>query len=189
MDNMRNDLVLGTPAARTMTAAFIGQPIGDALLADIRDRLSAYYNSIGRPFVEIAIPAQDVGDGTLQVNVIEMKRGHIRVGGNRWFDDQQYIGAISIGPGDPIDTERLTADAAWINREEHRHATVTVEPGDDASTCDLIPTALGADPPGNQGQWSSAGLVGRPRAERDPYRRKLTHEEWGQLPSVWVTAC
>jgi hemolysin activation/secretion protein len=129
---------LSTPAARAVTSAFIGRPIDDTLLAKIRDRLAAYYNSIGRPFVEIVIPTQDVVSGTLRVNVIESKRGRIRVEGNRWFDDQQYIGAIRMRPGDPIDTGTLAADTAWINRDEHRHATIAVEPGDDPSTYDLI---------------------------------------------------
>jgi hemolysin activation/secretion protein len=129
--------VLATPAARTMTASFIGQPIDDALLAAIRDRLIAYYEAIGRPFVEIAIPTQDVADGTLRVNVIERKRGQIRVEGNRWFDDKQYLGAIRTRQGDPIDVNSLTADTNWINRGEHRHATIAVEPGDDPSTYDL----------------------------------------------------
>jgi hemolysin activation/secretion protein len=129
---------LGTPAARTITAAFIGRPIDDTLITDIRNRLAEYYHSIGRPFVEIAIPAQDIGDGTLRVTVIETKRGRLRVEGNRWFDDGQYLGAIRMRRGDPIDTRSLAADVEWINRDENRHATIAVEPGDDPSTYDLI---------------------------------------------------
>ena len=129
--------VLSTPAARKMTAMFIGRPIDDALLAAIRDQLTRYYASIGRPFVDIAIPAQDVGSGTLRVNVIEKKRGRVRVEGNRWFDDRQYIDAIRTRSGDPIDTGVLAADTNWINRDEHRHATIAVEPTDDPSTYDL----------------------------------------------------
>jgi hemolysin activation/secretion protein len=134
--------VLSTPAARSITARFIGRPIDDALLSDIRDRLTAYYESIGRPFVTIVIATQDVADGTLRVDVIETKRGRIRVEGNRWFDDRQYLGAIRTGPGDPIDTRSLAADMAWIGRDDHRHATITVEPGDDPSTYDLTVHAL-----------------------------------------------
>jgi hemolysin activation/secretion protein len=128
---------LTTPAARKLTATFLGRPIDDALTADIRDRLVEYYRSIGRPFVEIAIPAQDVGDGILRVNIIETTRGRLRVEGNHWFDDQQYLRSIRTQRGDPIDTRSLAADANWINRNENRHVTLAVEPGDGPSTYNL----------------------------------------------------
>jgi hemolysin activation/secretion protein len=128
---------LSTPAARRLTASFLGRRIDDDLLIDIRDRLTAYYVSLSRPFVAIGIPPQDVAAGTLRVNVIETKRGRLRVEGNRWFNDQQYTGAIRTRPGDPIDTNSLANDTLWINRDEHRHATIAVEPGDDPSTYDL----------------------------------------------------
>ena len=128
---------LATPAARAVTAGFLGQPIDEDLLADIRDGLNTYYASIGRPFVTIAIPEQDAADGTLRVDVIEKKLGRITVEGNRWFADQVYTGAIRTRPGDPIDTGSLAADTDWINRDDHRHATISVGPGDDDSTYDL----------------------------------------------------
>jgi hemolysin activation/secretion protein len=128
---------LSTPAARRITAAFVGLPIDDTLLQKISAQLTAYYASIGRPFVTIAIPAQDVADGILRVNVLEVRRGRLQVEGNHWFNDQQYLGAIRTRQGDPIDTRSLAADTAWINRDDHKRATIAVEPGDDASTYDL----------------------------------------------------
>jgi hemolysin activation/secretion protein len=130
--------ILETPAARALTTGFIGRSIDDELLDNIREQIRDYYTSIGHPFVDIAIPAQDVGSGVLHVDIIEMKRGRIQVQGNRWFDDRQYIGAIRTRAGDPIDTRSLEADAGWINRGERRHATISVGPGEDPSTYDLI---------------------------------------------------
>jgi hemolysin activation/secretion protein len=129
---------LATPQARRVTGAFIGQPINEALLTDIKDRLLDYYVSIGRPFVSVNIPAQDAAAGALRVNVFEIKRGTLRVEGNRWFDAQQYLGAIRTSAGDPIDTRSLAEDANWINRDDSRHATIAVEPGDDPSTYNLV---------------------------------------------------
>lgn len=128
---------LANAAARAVTSAFIGRPIDATLLADIRERLSAYYASIGRPFVAIGVPGQDVADGTLHVTVVETKLGRIKVEGNRWFGDQVYAGAIRTPPGGPIDTTKLAGDADWINRDGHRQATISVGPGDDPSTYDV----------------------------------------------------
>jgi hemolysin activation/secretion protein len=128
---------LASPAGRSVTAGFIGERIDDALLADIRDALAAYYEELGRPFVDIAIPVQDVADGTLRVNVIETRRGRILVNGNRWFDAGQYEAAVRTQPGDPIDISGLAADAEWINRIEQRHATISLRPTDEPLVYDV----------------------------------------------------
>ncbi|MGD0107334.1 MAG: ShlB/FhaC/HecB family hemolysin secretion/activation protein [Rhodopila sp.] len=137
---------LATPAARLVTAAFLGRPLDDALLAEIRNRLDSYYAAIARPFVSIETPDQDVDDGTLRVNVIEMKTGRVRVEGNHWFDDQQYLSAIRLRPGDPVNTNTLAEDTSWINRGGHQHATIAVEPGVDPSTYDLAVRAEDSRP-------------------------------------------
>lgn len=128
---------LSTPAARAVTATFIGHRIDDTLLTEIPDRLRQYYTAIGRPFIEIAIPSQDVAAGTLRINIIETKLGQIMVEGNHWFGDRQYSDAIRIRPGDPIDTKSLAADTNWLNRDPHRQATIALAPTDQPSTYDL----------------------------------------------------
>jgi hemolysin activation/secretion protein len=128
---------LATPPARAATSGFIGQPIDDALVADIRNWISTYYDSIGRPFITITIPEQDIAAGTLRVNIIETKVGRIKVEGNHWFGDQVYLRAIRTRPGDPIDKTNLAADADWINRDDHRHGTISVGPGVSPATYDL----------------------------------------------------
>lgn len=128
---------LGSQAGRSMTAAFVGRPIDDALLDDIRDQLTAYYTALSRPFVDIAIPVQDVVDGTLRVNVIEAKRGQLTVEGNRWFDAQQYIDAIRTPLGAPIDMQTLATDTDWLNRNEGRHVAISVRPTDDPAVDSL----------------------------------------------------
>jgi hemolysin activation/secretion protein len=128
---------LASRAGRVVTAGFLGQPIDDTLLADIRDALAAYYSLLSRPFVDIAIPAQDVAEGSLRVNVIETKRGKVSVEGNRWFDTRQYTDAISTPAGGPIDIQSLAADTAWINRTDRRQATISLRPTDEPAVFDL----------------------------------------------------
>lgn len=128
---------LATAEGRSITGAFIGRRIDEALLAEIRDGLADYYGRIGRPFVDIAIPAQDVVKGTLRVNVLETTRGQVTVEGNRWFDARQYIDAIRIPSGGPIDIQSLTTDTEWLNRNDHRHVTISIRQTDDPAVYDL----------------------------------------------------
>lgn len=128
---------LASRRARAMTAAFLGRPIDDDLLADIREQLAAYYTSISRPFVDIAIPVQDVAGGMLRVNIVETKRGRVTVEGNRWFDARQYTDAIRTPPSGPIDIQSLMADTDWLNHIEQRHATISLRPTDDPTVFDL----------------------------------------------------
>jgi hemolysin activation/secretion protein len=128
---------LASRRARSVTAAFLGRPIDDALLGDIRDQLATYYSSISRPFVDIAIPAQDVAGGVLRVNIIETKRGRVTVEGNRWFDAKQYTDAIRAPPGGPIDIQSLTGDTEWLNRGADRHATISLRPTDEPAIYDI----------------------------------------------------
>jgi hemolysin activation/secretion protein len=129
--------ILATPAGRAVTTTFSGHAIDDALLTEIQARLREYYSSIGHPFVEISIPAQDVAAGILRVNIIETKLGQIKVEGNRWFSDRQYTGAIRTHPGDPIDTKSLTSDTNWLNRDPHRQATIALGPSGRPGAYDL----------------------------------------------------
>jgi hemolysin activation/secretion protein len=132
---------LASPKGRSITAAFIGQPIDDPLLAAIRDELADYYQTLGRPFVDVAIPVQDVANGTLRVNVIETRRGRILVEGNRWFDAGQYTRAIRTPPGGPIDIQSLAADTQWLNRIEQRHVAISVRPTEEPLVYDLAISA------------------------------------------------
>ena len=120
-----------------MTAALLNRPIDGSLITEVQSSLRAYFDKIGRPFVTIEVPAQNVGSGTLVVVVTEPKIGAIRVEGNRWFDDRQYIRAIRDQPGDPIDTSRLFADTDWINRNANRQAKLLIGPGTKPDTYDL----------------------------------------------------
>ncbi len=128
---------MATEHGREIARGFIGRPIDDTLLAEIRDKLLGYYEDLGRPFVDVAIPLQDVSAGTLRVNIVETKRGRLTVEGNRWFADTQYLDAVQTPEGGPIDISSLTADTAWLNRNQQRHVAMSLRPTDDPAVYDV----------------------------------------------------
>ena len=128
---------LDSEAGRAVIAPFLGRPIDQALIGEIREAVQAWYKSIRHPFVAVTIPAQDATNGTLQVVVVEARLGTVRVEGNTWFDAGQYSKALHARPGAAIDTAQLDADIDWINRSPYRHATVAASRGTAVGITDL----------------------------------------------------
>ncbi|HEX4191593.1 MAG TPA: ShlB/FhaC/HecB family hemolysin secretion/activation protein, partial [Stellaceae bacterium] len=168
---------LTAPEAQESLRRFIGLPLSQGLLDALRSAVGNYFASINRPFVSVAIPKQDVTDGVIQVVVIEGRLGKLGVEGNRWFDKGQYLDAIQLKPGDPIDSAELQAGVDQINRNPYRHATAAAsagaQPGDTDITLQAqdrfpVDVSAGIDNTGN----SSTGLY-----------RAWTALDWGN--ALW----
>ena len=154
---------LAAPAAQEELRRYIGLPLRQVLLDSLRAAIGRYYGSINRPFVSVAIPKQDVTDGVVQVVVIEGRLGKLGVQGNRWFDKDQYLDAVDLKPGDPIDSAALQAGVDQINRNSYRHATAAASAGAQPGATDItlqaqdrfpVGVSAGIDNTGN----SSTGL-------------------------------
>lgn len=137
IDLSRLPALQGT-AVSARLGRLLGRPIAAETLGGVREAVQTAYQQIGRPFVAVTTPAQDVSDGTLQVVVTEARLGRVRVEGNRWFAARQYENAIRLAPGGPIDTGILEADTAWLNRSPFRHADIVAEPGAAVGSTDLV---------------------------------------------------
>ena len=151
---------LADPAAIAEIRQFIGLPLSDVLLEAMRTAITKYYGSIGRPFVSVVVPRQDVTSGVVQVVVIEGRVGQLKIEGNRWFGEDQYRSNLNLQPGGPIDNNTLQADLDWINRNQYRRATAVASQGTAVGATDLtirteerLPLSVtsGFDNSGNQG--------------------------------------
>lgn len=129
---------LSDPAAAAVLSRFLGRELDSALVEALRAAVSDYYGRIGRPFVQVVTPRQDVTSGVLQVLVIEARLGEVTVEGARWFGPDQYLRKLRLQPGEPIDSLKLQADLDWLNRNAYRHAAVLAAPGKQTGETDLI---------------------------------------------------
>ncbi len=120
---------LDDPAITSIIQRYIGLPIANVLLDSLRTAIGKHYHAIGRPFVNVVVPKQDVTNGVLQIVVIEGRVGQVKVEGNEWFDEEQYRRNLHLEPGGPIDNNALQADIDWINRNQYRKATVIASEG------------------------------------------------------------
>lgn len=120
---------LQTPAATKLLTPFVGQEVTQTTLEELRTAVQKYYASIGRSFVSVTIPGQDVTNGIVRVVVIEARLDGIRVLGNRWFGAAQYRDALRILDGQAVDDTQLSDDIDWINQNPYRHATLEAASG------------------------------------------------------------
>lgn len=129
---------LTDPAATAEIRRFLGLPLSNILLESVRTAIMKHYGSIGRPFVNVVVPKQDVTDGVVQVVVTEGRVGQVEIEGNTWFDADQYRRNLHLRPGGPIDNNVLQADLDWINRNQYRHATAVASAGGTVGSTDVI---------------------------------------------------
>lgn len=168
---------LASPEAQEALRRYIGLPLRQVLLDSLRAAVGKYYASINRPFVSVAIPKQDVTDGVVQVVVIEGRLGKLSVTGNRWFDDSQYLDAMRLPPGGPIDSAELQAGVDQINRNPYRHATAAASAGAQLGDTDLTLQAQDRFPVG-----VSAGIDNTGNSSTGLYRG-WTALDWGN--ALW----
>ncbi|WP_194847763.1 ShlB/FhaC/HecB family hemolysin secretion/activation protein [Candidatus Neptunochlamydia vexilliferae] len=116
---------------------FLNKPLSQEQLQEIKGAIAVYYEKKGHPFVEVIIPPQEVTEGVLQVLIHESTLGGIETTGNRWTSSGKMIDNIHLEVGEPIDTNTLNADLAFLNRNPFRQTNAVFMEGKMAGTTDL----------------------------------------------------
>jgi hypothetical protein len=95
---------------------WLGRPLSRKLIAEIEASIARYYRQRGFPFVSLSTPPQNIGNGVLQIRVLEFMDGKVSVQGAADASTAHLRSLIRQQPGAPIDTYQLTADLDWLNR-------------------------------------------------------------------------
>jgi len=120
-----------------LTEEFIGKPITQQALTDIRSAIMAHYIHAHHPLITIDIPKQEVTQGTVQFVIIESRLGEIVCKGQRWFSCDRLKSFISLESGDPIDSDTILNDVAWMNRNPFRLTQLVFSPGSSPKTTNI----------------------------------------------------
>ncbi|MFC4307857.1 ShlB/FhaC/HecB family hemolysin secretion/activation protein [Steroidobacter flavus] len=130
--------LLDNQTFRSRIESYLGQPLRQSGLKRLLTTVNLYYAGHDKPFVNVNVPGQEVTDGVLRILVVEGRVEHVKVEGNRYFADDQYIAALGVNPGDPLQKSQLDANIAWINRNPFRAATIVAAPGESFGGTNLI---------------------------------------------------
>ena len=117
--------------------SYLGQPVTRGKLNDLVKSIIVYYREHDRPVVDVAVPAQDITNGVLQIVVLEGRVGRITVAGNRWFSSAQIADGVYTHPGDEIDSRTLQANLDFLNQNPFRSTDIVYRPGEKLGETDL----------------------------------------------------
>jgi len=129
---------------------FLGKPINQVSLQEIKASISKHYRCRGYPLVVVVAPdGQDITNGVLSFVIIEGKLGKVSACGACYFDNECIKKFITSTPGCVIDQNRMLHDLMWINRNSFRTTNIVYEPGDELGytnvvleTCDRFPVKI-----------------------------------------------
>ena len=123
---------------RSRIEPYLGEPLSQNALKRLLTTVNLFYAANDKPFVNVSAPAQDVTDGVLRILVVEGRVEQVKVEGNRYFSDDQYIAALGLHSGDPLLKSQLDTNIAWINRNPFRAAAVVAAPGESFGGTNLV---------------------------------------------------
>lgn len=138
----------------------IGQIYDLAGLRNLAGRISNYYREQGYPFARAFLPAQNMGQGNLVIEILEGKYGDIITTGDNSEDNAQAQSFLSsLNPGDVIESSQLERATLILSDQPGIKSGPVVSPGKTTGTGDLIVNtkrdklisgSLGADNHGNR---------------------------------------
>ena len=84
------------------------------------------------------IPPQKMGEGVLEVKVIEAKVGDISVTGNRFYSTKLLESYLTLEKGEPFNYNDLKQDLVNINEHPDRNVKAVLTPGKDPNSTDVV---------------------------------------------------
>jgi hemolysin activation/secretion protein len=129
---------IDVPEFKELFSSYLGHPLSLNGLDKLVNQIVLVSRKVGRPVVDVFVPAQDVTSGTVQVIIFEGKIGEILIEGNKWFPEEKYRSKMRAKKGDYIRRGPLIEDIDWINENPFRKATVAFQRGKGNGESDIV---------------------------------------------------
>lgn len=99
--------VLSAEELERIAAPFVGRPIGNAELEELRQLVTRRYIEAGYVNSGAVIPDQDVADGVVTLQIVEGRVSQIVVGGAQGFRPGVLANRLALGVGPPLNVNDL----------------------------------------------------------------------------------
>lgn len=155
--------LLDTAQGRAVLAPFLGRPLSQKLIADIRIAITSYYRSQDRALVSVLVPPQEITSGVLQLVVIVFTVDSVTLEGNEWTPPNHILKTVRVRSGEELDSGRLTSDLNWLNLNPYREVGAVFEPGAKPGVTNLTLRTRERRPWGVYAGYNNAGTPGTDR--------------------------
>ncbi|WP_337828495.1 ShlB/FhaC/HecB family hemolysin secretion/activation protein [Pseudonocardia sp. TMWB2A] len=136
---IEGNTVLSVMDVEKAVLPFLGpqRPVAD--VENARAALQAAYREKGYETVAVEIPDQDVRGGIVQLDVIEMRVGRLRVADAKHISPERIKNAVpSLKEGGVPNYQDVAKEMAAINRSPDRTISPTLMAGDAPGTVDVV---------------------------------------------------
>ena len=123
--------------ANRIRCDYIDKPFNESICAQLKTDLVHYYTQLGRPFIIVTIPEQDVTNGVLHIDILESRIGKVTITSNRSRNMVRYKKSLRLKEGAPLQSDVLVSDLEWINRSPFQTAMASYSPGNENGTTDV----------------------------------------------------
>lgn len=124
-------------ALRAALGDFVGRTYDLAGLRALAERVAATYRERGYPFVRATLPAQEIADGTLRIEVLEGRWGRIEPAGERWMVDGARPFLAPLARGALIHAKPLERVVLLLEDQPGIHVVPVLRPGEGRGEGDL----------------------------------------------------
>jgi hemolysin activation/secretion protein len=121
-----------------VAAPFEGKQLTLRGLQQIADMITDEYRKKGYVTSRAYIPPQTIKDGIVVIRVVEGKMGDLSIQGNRHFKTSLFERKMRLNQGGYFDYSALQRSLVYINEAPDRNARVTLVPGKEPGTTDII---------------------------------------------------
>lgn len=129
--------LLKDPKFVAQMRAHVGKPLRMADLKQIRNQTRAWYAAHKHPFVDVAVPPQNIDSGVIQVVVSEYRLGEVKVVGARYFSKDLILAPVDLQKGQTISLDQLQDNIDRLNENPFLGVNAEFKPGADPGTTDL----------------------------------------------------
>lgn len=129
--------VLADEAFLAKIRPLVGQPLTRAGLDQIVRQAREAYRAVGRPFMEIVAPPQNVSSGVIQIVVTEYRVGQVEVVGGRHFSPDLIRRWGDLAPGEVMTLPRFRDALEDYNQNPFATVDAVLSPGAQTGVSDV----------------------------------------------------
>ncbi len=122
---------------RRIATSAIGRPVSLRSLNRLSKQLEASFRTLGRPFMQVTFPEQEITSGVIAIMICPARAGRILLSGKPSFGKKFIANSFRTVPGEEVFADSIIEDMNWINENPLRRGTISYREGSSPEILDL----------------------------------------------------